>query len=296
MTTKRREGYGLKRMLWLLVLGIFLGACSSGNETTGKEPDVHSEETSVENKGNIKDPVVEEEEKEEAEPKQPINDLEEIFRQMEIAIQSVDSVTITGQAAEKLSISGTEIENSKEMVVNATFNPFVQHALFTDSTGGKTEWYATEDTMYVNINDSGWEHSSHPLMREAAQFIHHKGSFERLIVYEEFFELTQDDHQYIITYNGPDEVYQEIFFGGEMEQYFMEMVREVSGITEDIKMSGTVEMKVSKDTFLIEDQHSIQHASMENQGMIMETVQEGTYSYVYNEVGGLEIPVEVRNP
>jgi len=60
---------------------------------------------------------------------------------MKAATQSIKSVTITGSADAENTIAGITIENTMEMTVDATLDPFVQHAIYTVTAGegGKTE-------------------------------------------------------------------------------------------------------------------------------------------------------------
>lgn len=84
-----------------------------------------------------------------------------------------------------------------------------------------------------------------------------------------------------------------MFYGSDIHQKFIEMVKEMAGIVSEINMSGSMKMKVYKDTFLIVEQQSVFISSLEQSGIAVETIQEGTYTYTYNEVEQVEIPEEV---
>lgn len=280
----------LRKFLMIMLGAMFLlAACNT--DATGEKTDgemTHSEE------GN-ENRSFEENEKENKGASQSLNDLEEIFQRMKAATQSIKSVSITGNNKMENTIAGTTMKSTMEMKVDATIEPFVQHAVYTviDGEGGKTEWYATDDEMYVNLDDSGWEKEDHPVSVEAASLIHRDDYFDHFILYKDLFELKEDNDHYIITYIGPDEQYKEVFYGTVIAENFGEMVQKMSGLMEDINMSGTVEMKVSKKSFLIVEQHTKYTSSMEKAGISMTVSQDGTYAYTYNEIGNIEIPEEV---
>lgn len=304
------------RRLNMLILGtvLILAACATSNETHENRASTNTEHVSEEKENTErvnedkntkqanKDKERKEEygslnkdEKENEEPNHSLNDLEEIFRQMQAAARSVKSVTITGSAEAENTIAGTTSESTMEMKVEATLDPFVQHAIYTVTAGegGKTEWYATDDEMYLNMDDSGWQKVIHPVSVTAASLMHRDNDFEHFISYKDLFELTEDNEHYMITYTGSEEQYKEVFYGSIISQEFGEMVKEMTGLIADIEMSGAVEMKVSKETFLIDEQHTVYKARTEQSGMTLDTMQDGTYTYTYNEGGQIEIPEEV---
>ncbi|WP_277674454.1 DUF6612 family protein [Piscibacillus halophilus] len=285
------------RQFFIMMLGamLILVACNTSDETNEQMPSTNSDEISEDKEKEGGDRSLEEDEEENEEPNHSINDLEELFLQMKAATQSIKSVTITGSADAENTIAGATIENTMEMTVDATLDPFVQHAIYTVTAGegGKTEWYATDDEMFLNMDDSGWRKVIHPVSVTAASLIHRDDYFDHFILYKDLFELKEDNEHYIITYIGPDEQYKEVFYGGIISQEFGEMVKEMTGLISEIEMSGAVEMKVSKDSFLIVEQHSIYKGSMEQSGMTLDTIQDGTYTYSYNEVSNVEIPEEV---
>lgn len=285
------------RQFFIMMLGamLILVACNTSDETNEQMPSTNSDEISEDKEKEGGDHSLELDEEESEKPNYSINDLEELFLQMKAATQSIKSVTITGSADAENTIAGTTIENTMEMTVDATLDPFVQHAIYTVTAGegGKTEWYATDDEMFLNMDDSGWEKVIHPVSVTAASLIHRDDYFDHFILYKDLFELKEDNEHYIITYIGPDEQYKEVFYGGIISQEFGEMAKEMTGLISEIEMSGAVEMKVSKDSFLIVEQHSIYKGSMEQSGMTLDTIQDGTYTYSYNEVSNVEIPEEV---
>ena len=285
------------RQLMMLILGTVLifTACHTSDQTTDKAPSTHAEDISEGKEKKDEDRSLNKDEEEKEESNHSLNDLEEILLHMQEAAQSVKSVTITGIAEAKNTVAGTTSESTMEMKIDATLDPFIQHAVYTVTAGegGKTEWYATDDEMFLFMEDSGWQKVVHPISVQAASLIHRDNYFEHFILYKDLFELTEDNEHYMITYIGSDEQYKEVFYGGIIEQNFGEMVKEMTGIMADVEMGGAVEMKVSKDTFLIVEQHSIYKSSMEQSGMTLDTIQDGTYAYTYNEVSNVEIPEDV---
>lgn len=231
----------------------------------------------------------------ESEPEPSLQDLEDIFRRMKTAIRSVHSVSIFGNADNQNTIAGTTIQSTMEVKVDAMLEPFIQHAVYTvtGGEGGKSEWYATDEEMYLYMEDKGWQKTVHPLSIQAGNLLYRDDYFDHFILYKDLFELTEDDDHYVITYIGPDEQYKEVFYGNIMDQSLGEAMNEMNEWVANTKMSGAVEMKVSKVSFLIAEQHTVYKATAENFGMSMETIQDGTYVYSYNEVRDVEIPTEV---
>lgn len=290
------------RQLIIIVFGVMflLAACNSGDETKeGNEQQSSADSETTEEAIEAEEDEGEEaqEENDEIEKENPsVSDLEELFLRMKDAAQSVQSITITGVAEAENKVADTTIASTMEMHIDATFNPFVQYAIFnvTEGEGGKTEWYATENDMFVNMDDSGWERTVHPVAVTAANLIHRTDHFDHLILYKDLFELAEEGDHYIITYIGSDEQFKEVFYEDTVVQNFTQMMEELNALLENMEMSGAVEMKVSKDTFLIEEQHTIYNSSMENAGIAVETLQDGTYTYSYDEVSKIEIPDEVK--
>lgn len=264
---------------------LLLGACDSNDKTDGQMPDSEEKNESSQ----------EENDAENKSSHQSIDDIEEIFQLMKEAAQSVKSVSIIGKAEMENKIAGTAVKSAMEMQVDATLDPFVQHAVYTVTAGegGKTEWYATDDEMYVNLDDSGWEKVDHPLVVEAASLIHSDDYFDHFILYKDLFELKEENEHYVITYIGPDEKYQEVFYGTIISENFGEMMKEMSELMEEMSMSGEVEMKVSKQTFLIVEQRTKYTSSIGEEGFEMTASHDGAYAYTYNEADSIEMPEEV---
>lgn len=272
------------RRFFVMMLGVMflLGACNTNDKTDGQMSDSEkkNENSSHEENGSH----------------QSLNDLEEIFQHMKEATQSIKSVSITGKTEMENEIAGTTVKSTMEMQIDATLDPFVQHAVYTvtEGEGGKTEWYATEDEMYVNLDDSGWEKADHSLGVDIASLIHRDDYFDQFILYKDLFELKEDKEHYLITYIGPDEKYQEVFYGNVISENFGEMVKEMAGFMEDVNMSGDVEMKVSKQSFLIVEQRTKYTSSIANEAISMTSSHDGTYAYTYNKVKSIKKPKEVN--
>src|SRR5690625_2810928 len=163
------------RQFFIMMLGtmLILVACNTSDEMNEQMLSTNSDEISEDKEKEGEDRSLEEDEEDNEEPNHSINDLEELFLQMKAASQSIKSVTITGSADAENTIAGTTIENTMEMTIDATLDPFVQHAIYTITAGegSKTEWYATDDEMFLNIDDSGWEKVIHPVSVTAANLI-----------------------------------------------------------------------------------------------------------------------------
>lgn len=293
-----RFRYILTVMVSLLLL---LTACQSDDEInadveqTNGEPvneEIEESDDNILNDEIVADEIEETDNEEDVD--QSIDHLKDLFHRMEEALQSVNSVSIRGQSVEKIIIADNLVQGAKEMILHATFDPFAQHAIVTEEEAGTTEWYATEEGVYVNYGDSGWVEDGHPLMLEATKLIHHTGYFEHLADYEELFSLSEDNEFYLISYIGSEQQYDEVFHEVDQAEDFHDMVEGMLGMHENVEMAGTVEMKVAKDTFLVMEQQSTYKAMIENDGITLETEQTGSYAYRYNEIDKLEIPEELR--
>lgn len=278
---------------------LLLVACNTDHQANDKSTSTNSEEITDRDKDTEKEDgnaSTNNDEIEKEVANHSPNNIEEIFNLMKEAAQSIESVTITGTADVKSTVAGLASEGKVDMRIEAVLDPFIQHAVYTtiSGEGGDTEWYATDEEMFLYIEGFGWSREVHPISIQAASLIHRRDYFDHFISNKDLFELTEDNGNYIITYTGSDEQYKEVFYEGHN---LAEMLGEMTGIIDDTEMAGSVEMKVSKDSFLVVEQHSIYEArykaSANNVEIETNTVHDGTYTYSYNEANDVEIPKEV---
>lgn len=288
------------RQLIILLLGamLILTACSTDQPSN----DSHSNQTE-ENGGGQNEPAGNQlSDQDNTDVEQPIDqtsspsraDVEEIFKLVKKATQSISSMTITGVSESESTFGGDIFTETTEMKLMASFDPFVQHGVVTVISGDRerSEWYATDDDMYFYFEGLGWQKFVHPASLQSASLFYRDEYFDHFITYKDQFQLTEDKDHFIITYVGSEELYQDIFYG-LIEDTLGEISEGLNQIIEESNMSGSVEMKISKDSFLIVEQSGIHKSSDNTLGTLMESVQDATYVYTYNEVSRVEIPDEV---
>lgn len=222
------------------------------------------------------------------------NDIGKIFNNMAKAVKPVKSVSSVA-TSHTVDEEGNETETITK--VKTIIEPLVVHIEF-EGDAQLMEMYADENEVFANLPGQGWVMSPdfNQYLKHVSQQINedHILHFNN---YLEYFEATSDDTHYIITYTGPEEMYQEIFVNEDMlDEVFGDLSEVVGGLADlfDLTSSGEVTMKVWKDSFLIDEQIMETKSTTSVFGFEMTTQDRTIQQLTYDQVEPFTIPSEVR--
>lgn len=157
--------------------------------------------------------------------------------------------------------------------------PFIQNFIQEVAIGPEenVEWYATDEALYVHLDDYGWLREDANFMEDMRSMLHETIYIEQIVSYEQYFELREDDDHYIVVYTGPDELYEEIFMNDPIFQ---------------LTTSGQSRLRFSKDSYLLQSRDFVSLFKDGITGELVE-VEVGEYYFSYNDVEPFEVPQEV---
>lgn len=157
--------------------------------------------------------------------------------------------------------------------------PFIQNFIQEVAIGPEenVEWYATDEALYVHLDDYGWLREDANFMEDMRSMLHETIYIEQIVRYEQYFELREDDDHYIVVYTGPDELYEEIFMNDPIFQ---------------LTTSGQSRLRFSKDSYLLQSRDFVSLFKDGITGELVE-VEVGEYYFSYNDVEPFEVPQEV---
>ncbi len=219
------------------------------------------------------------------------DNLERIFHNMAEAIRPVESISSV--------IISEQMDDDEESPMKTTtrmktiLDPLVFHVDF-DGPVEMMEMYANEHDVYANVPGQGWVRAPDDgaYLKHVSQQINedHILHFNN---YLEHFEAESDGTHYIITYIGPDEMFNEIFFNEDLlAEVFGGLFTSLEGFI-DLEYSGDVTMKVSKETFLLDEQLMKTHSVTSILGFKLESVEHTKQTFTYDDVEPFSIPKEV---
>lgn len=283
------------RRLGILFIGFlfFIVGCNVDNE---------AKDSALETGAAVDEPVEEEEEMVEVEAKQKVeaeesvSDVEDVLHKMKEAIRTVKTVSGTGTTDSEGKIAGTTSKSTVEMELETMIEPFTSHITHTviDGEDDDGEMYVTADNMYVYTDETGWLKVFLPeLLQVATKLILTESHIDQYLLYKDLFELTEEGNHFILTYVGSDEQYKEVFYDDSIHASFTGLAGAIADMLKEMELSGTVELKVSKDTFLTDEHHSVHESSFTMHGMTMESIDDGTYIFTYNDIDSVTIPADI---
>jgi len=222
------------------------------------------------------------------------DDIAQIFENMAKAIKPVKSVSSVAEIK-----SEDDDGDSTHTItrIKTILDPLVVHIEF-EGEAQVMEMYADEKEVFANVPGQGWvispDYGGH--LKHVGQQINedHILHFNN---YLEHFDATSDDTHYIITYIGPDEMFDEIFMNENLlEEVFGDLYGVLEGLGDLFEMSNTgeVTMKVWKDSFLMDEQIMTVESETTILGFGMKSTDHTVQKLTYDEVEPFSIPDEVR--
>lgn len=284
-------------IILLIGLMLFLVGCNTEDDAKDSAPAAASEVDAEVDDSTDKEAESETNEEEvKVEAEQSVNDIEGVLNKMKEAVQTVESVTAKGTTDSENTVAGVTSKSTSELELKAMIDPFISHIFHTVVSGedDDVEMYVTNDDMYVYTDDTGWTKLFLPeILAIATKLTFTEVHIDQFIVSKDLFDLTENDDYFILKYIGSDEQYKDVFYNESFHTSFESLTSLIPDVLEETEMSGSVEMKVSKETFLVAEQHSIHKASLTMHGMQFDTIDDGTHTFTYNDIDSVTIPADV---
>lgn len=262
----------------MLIVVLLLVACN----TDTNAPDEENE--NAVNNNNQEEQIVDEE--------TAPTDLADVFAEMAAATNDVESVT-----AESLHINTSKtlddtIVSENEITSETIMDPYTQHVDYKTISreGDGSEIYFNDDSMYVHFPEDGWFESDNYLDDVGIGNAIKERDINNFIDNIDLFELKDDGDDFLITYIGPDEKFDDVFSSIEMKPASLNAL--LDDMDETVVSTGEIEMKVSKETFLITEYHYVAH-SKDAEVIDTEITDDVSTVYIYNNVDSFIIPEEI---
>lgn len=287
-----------------LALTLILSGCSSVDEIieTGKSLvqtfTSDEEEVAEDIAEEAVDKVVDEQEAKEEEEEKVTSltwdsELERVLLEAAEAFKGVRTVTVTGESKEEVEGMHSHVKITAKASLDPFIHHYVQEVISGDDEYG--EWYADEEASYIATGDGGWMKMSVSGLSMAAQLFHSDLHYNHILENKDYFELTEDENNYIITFVASPEDYSKVFHSVMPDDLpFMDgaVGDMVDGMMDS--MTGEFLVKISKDTYLQTEMTQNTVMTVPVYGDVTMTVaSDSTYFYKYNEFDSLEIPEEI---
>ena len=290
-------GVWVKKLFTFALLCMFaLGACSedSSNEEDRKERETTVEETSGEEPEENKE---KEEDQTTDANNQVTDDPEQILRKSAEAMAGMTSFLAEGEVIENTTMNGQEEVVETTLSVKMALDEFTQMHMQMNTTSNlngdqESEMYVGEKAMYTK-SEGQW--FSMPLNSDIGEsFDLFKGldgeMLEEYLDQSQWFEVKDGEDHYLLSFNGDEEQYKSVVLGAS---------EEVLGDTlqdhfENMKISGTYEIEIDKDTYFMTGYATEYEASTSGEIGEVETYHKSNYTISnMNEYDKITVPDEV---
>lgn len=283
-------------LIMCMTMILLLVACNEDtdkNNSISKPVATESESINNDSKENNENAEVENEVEVDSETASPSpTDLESVFEQMAIASKTIESVTIKGHNFTTTTMMGNVFDEENEINAKILLKPYTQY-IENIAIAGDTidsEMYLDSESIYISSDDGGWSKMMNILDDIGIANSIQEKQINHFIANIDVFKLTDVDDHYVITFIGPDELFKDVIHSDNMTPDALAGLME--NIEQEIELTGELEMKLSKDTFLLTEYRYIMNSIIT--GMInMEITDDVTSTFTYNNVDNFTIPQEV---
>lgn len=291
----------MKRLFTFVLLCLFaLGACSE--DSSSEDP--KDSETTVEETNDEATSGEEDEEKKSKEEDQTAGadsqvtgKAEQILRKSAEAMAGTTSFLAEGEVIETTTMNGQEETEETTLSVKMVLDEFTQMHTQMNTTSSldgddESEMYMGENVMYMK-SEGQW--FSMPLNSDNGEsFEMFKGldgeMLEEYLNQSQWFEVEDNGDHYLLTFNGDEEQYKSVVLGAS-EEVLGDTLKEHY---DNMKISGTYEMKIDKDTYFMTGYVTEYEASTSGEIGEMETYHKSTYTISnMNEYDTITVPEEV---
>lgn len=268
-----------------LVVALFLVACNKDTNIPVTENELTEQEA------NENDVFDNDEQSPEVEGTAP-TDLADLLGEMASATNDIQSVTSESFNIRTSKVKEDTFVTESEITSQTIIDPYTQHVDHTviSGEGEDSELYFNEEAMYVFFAEDGWFNSANLLGDIAVGNAIKARQINYFIENVDFFELKDEGEYFLITYIGADEKLADVFSSIEMTPITINGLLYEDNNT--VPSTGTIEIKVSKETLFITEFHSIAHSTL-TETNDMEVTEDVTTTYTYNNVDDLTIPQDV---
>lgn len=219
-------------------------------------------------------------------------ELADVFAEMVEATNDIESVK-----AEIFHISTSKVKEDTfvseyEITSNTIIDPYTQHVdhKTISGEGEDGEIYFNDNSMYVYFAEDGWFESDNFLGDFGIGNAIKESDINHFHDNVDLFELNEEEDYFLITYNGPDGKFDDIFSNIEITPTSLNGL--LGEMSETVESTGEIEIKVDKETFLINEYHYIAH-SKDSEVPNTEITDNVTTVYIYNKVDTFEVPQNV---
>lgn len=286
----------MKKLFFIVLLCVgILGACSEESaDEDPKESESTVEETSdTESKENKS---TEEEQTADTESK-VAGDANQILKKSAETMAGIKSFLAEGEIIENTTMNGQEETEETTLSVKMILDEFTQMHMQMNTTSNlngaeNSEMYMGESMMYMK-SEGQW--FSMPLNSDNGEsFELFKGldgeMLEEYLNQSEWFEVEDNGDHYLLTFNGDEEQYKSVVLGAT-EEVLGDTLKEHF---ENMKISGTYEMEIDKDTYFMTGYATEYEASTSGEIGEVETYHKSTYKISnIDEYDTITVPEEV---